>query len=274
MQRGFLLPAIAFLLCLGLNFYSHHHVIISLINSFTLGLSVYLFKEYLIIRNTTFHFFFIISLSLIPLFSYAPNLTFLSFLPLIILAIFYSYMYSKSKKKILMITLILFLLTGNLYAGELIKFPSDIQYSQFIFNSPEVNYHLNRHREDALFIPYQVRLLVYSQLIYIYAHLTNFFDFLNLKNLYDVLLLANLYPLSLGIYKVFNQYNLRHFFFASSLGTLLTTGLDRSPDKLQSLYLLGPLLIFLIILGAQNFNKKLYTALLAISLVIFFSPKV
>ncbi|TSC88563.1 MAG: Uncharacterized protein G01um10147_59 [Microgenomates group bacterium Gr01-1014_7] len=241
-------------------------------NFFTLGLSIYLFRRYLPFKTSVFRSFLIISLLLIPLFYYSPNY-FISFLPLISVGILA--LYKHFPNSLVLIAWAIFLFLGNLYSGEVIKYPFDIQHSQLIFNSPEVNYNLNRHQEDALFIPYKARLIVYSQLVYVYALLTNFFDFLNLKNLYDILLLANLYPISIGLYKIFTQkQELKSIFLVSFLITMLTSGIDRSPDKFQSLYLLTPVFIYLIILGAQSINKKLYFALWILSIFILISPKI
>lgn len=243
-----------------------------LLNYLTLGLSIYLFRRYLPSKSSLFGSFLIISLVLIPLFYYSPN-NFVSFLPLFSVGILA--LYKQFPNRFVLLIWAIFLFLGSLYSSEVIKYPFDIQHSQLIFNSPEVNYHLNRHQEDALFIPYKLRQIVYSQTIYFYALLTNFFDFMNLKNLYDVLLLANLYPIFVGIYKIFIEKNkFKHIIFSAFFVTMLTAGLDRSPDKFQSLYLLGPIFLYLILRGAQNINKKVYLALWALSFYIFINPKI
>ncbi len=273
MPHSFLLPFLSGLLSFCLNYFSHHHLFISLINSLTLGLAIYLFQNFLNLKKSIFNNFLILSSGLIPLFFYSSNYIFFSFLPLTTLGLFY--LYKKFPAKFILLIWILFLLLANLYLGEVIKYPFQIQHSQLIFNSPEVNYHLNRHQEDALFIPYRLRLLLYSKLIYVYALLTNFFDFLNLKNLYDVLLLANLYPIFIGSYKIFiEKGRFKYLIFSSFFVTILTSGVDRSADKFQSLYLLAPIFIYLILKGSQHINKKVYLILWALSFYIFINPKI
>lgn len=272
MQRGVLLPIIiSVFLSFSFNYISHYDLFISLINSLTLGSSIMLFRNYLALKNNIFNSFLYISLGLIPIFTYSPNPNFFSLLPLVTLMLIYFYI--KFSKNLLVI-LIFYLFFGNLYLGEVIKYPFDLQNTQLIFNSPEINYNIKRHQQDALFIPYKLRQVFYSQTVYAYALLTNFFDFLNLKNLSDILLLANLYPLFTGIYTSFKVRNLRFILLIALLATMLAAGIDRSPDKYQSLYLLGPIFIYLILLGVRNVNTKIYLALWTISFYIFISPKI
>ncbi len=274
MRRNLLLPiSFCFILSGLLNYFLHGDLLISLVNPFTLASSIYLFKNYFITKKFLFNSFFIISLGLIPLFYYLPNSNLISLLPLISTGILS--LYKVISKKWVIIVWVIFLLVGNSFSGEIIKYPFNIQDSQLIFNSPEINYNIKRHQSDALFIPFKLRQLVYSNLIFIYAILNNFFDFLNLKNLYDILLISSLYPLFLGCYKIFMEKNeLRDIYLITFVVVILTAGIDRSPDKFQSLYLLGPIFINLIILGVQSINKKLYLFLLLLSLFISISPKI
>lgn len=274
MGRNLLLPiSFCFILSALLNYFTHRDLLISFINPLTLVSSIYLFKKYLITRNFLFNSFFIISLGLIPLFYYLPNSNLISLLPLISVGILS--LYKHISRKWVIIIWVIFLLVGNSFSGEIIKYPFNIQNSQLIFNSPEINYNIKRHQTDALFIPFKLRQIVYSDFIFIYAILTNFFDFLNLKDLYDVLLIANLYPIFVGCYKIFMEKNgLRNIYLTTFIVVIFTAGVDRSPDKFQSLYLLGPMFINLIILGVQGINKKLYLFLLLLSLFISISPKI
>ncbi len=274
MHRSLLLTIIiASLVCLFVNYFSHHSLFTSLINSLALGLSILLFQNYLALKNNTFNNFLLISLGLMPIFSYQPDPNLFAVLPLAALILIY--LYIKQPNKYLIIIWIIYIFFGHLYLSEVIKYPFSLQDSQLIFNSPEVNLYLNQHQQDALFLPYKVRQLFYSETIYIYAALTNFFDFLNLKNLYEVLILANLYLLFTGIYKIFTEKDKLKFFFITTFSvTMLTAGIDRSPDKFQSLYLLGPLLLYLILVGAQGVNKKIYLFFWALSFFIYISPKI
>lgn len=263
-----------FILSFLINLLSHHPLLISITNSSSLGLSVYLFTKNLNLKLTLFVSLIIISFGLMPLFHFSPTYEVISLLNLFLL--FLLYLYINLHKKYLILTIWgMLLLFGNIYSGEIIKYPFNIQYSQLIFNSPEINFHINRHQQDALFIPYKIRLVVYSKLIYVYALLTNLFNFLNLKSLSDILLIANLYPLFIGIYKALKQKNkLRDIFIVGFLITALIAGVDRSTDKFQSLYLLGPIFIYLILLGLQSVNKKIYLSLWVLSLFILISPKI
>lgn len=262
----------SFLLSFFLNFFSHHNLVVSFVNSFTLVLSIYLFRNYLTLKSV-FSLFLIISLGLVPFFSYKPNNSIFALLPLFSLSILG--LYNRYPKKMVVIFYFIFLLIGNLFSGEIIKYPFDIQYSQLIFNSPEINYHIQRHQQDALFIPFKLRQVIYSESVFIYAGLTNLFDLINLKNISEILLLANTYPFFLGIYKIFVKKNkLRNIIIISFLATIITTSVDRSADRFQSPYLLSPIFIYLILLGAQGINRKIYLALFTLSFFILISPKI
>lgn len=270
--RIILLSLLSAILSSILSLSFHNNLLVSLLNSLTLGLSAYFFQSYLTTKKSLFNTLLIVSLGAIPLFYFIPNNKLLSFLPLFSLGFFFL---CRGLPRKYLIIWGLFLFFGNLYSGEIIKYPFNIQSSQLIFNSPEVNYNMYRHQQDALFIPYTARLLVYSQLIYFYAALTNLFNFLNLKNMTDVLLIANLYPLFVGFINIFKQKSrFREIFLIAFLITALVASIDRSADKFQSLYLLGPLFIYLILQGAQNINKKLYIILWILSFFVLISPKI
>lgn len=273
MRNKFLISTIlCLLLSILINYLSHKDLLVSLVNSITLTLSVYIFYNYINSKNSFLNSL-IISFPLIPLFSYLPNNTFISFLPLLSLGIIN--LYIRFPKKWILVIWALFLLLGGAYSGEIIKYPFDVQDSQLIFNSPEINYNIQRHQQDAMFLPFKARQIIYSKLIIGYAALNNFFDFLNLKNLSDILLIANLYPLFVGMYRIFGQKNsLWNIFLITFLITVLIAGIDRSPDKFQSLYLLGPVFIYLIILGINKLNRKVYFALWILTFLILISPKI
>lgn len=265
--KSLLLPALSALLSLFINFLLHHTLSVALLNSLTLGLSVCFFQYFLPPIKSLFNNFFIIFLGAIPLFFFIPTNKFFLFLPLFFLG--FLYLYKRFSKKYVLIICGLFLLFGNLYSDGIIEYPFSVQSSQLIFNSPEISYNMHRHQQDALFIPYKARLLVYSPLIYVYAALTNLFYFFNLKNLSEILLFANLYPLFTGIYIILKQKNsIKNIFLAALLITATTIGIDRSTDPFQSLYLLGPIFIYIILLGMQAINRKLYIILWILSLFL------
>ena len=278
MLNKILLPTISFVLTFILNYLFHQDLLISFLNSCSLSLSIYIFQNYLNEKKIMFNIFLTISLSLIPLFHYQPNNYLISFLPLLSLGFFYIQFFIHPTKKLfnlIILIWVLFLFFAIAYSSEIIKFPFNIQNSQLIFNSPEINYNIGRHQQDALLFPFKIRQIIYSNLIFIYAILSNFFNFFNLKNLLDILFLVNLYPLFLGIFDSLSQkVEFRILLITAILIAICSIGIDRSTDKFQSLYVLGPTLIYLIILGMKSINKKIYLALWIISFFILISPKI
>lgn len=263
---------LAFFCCFIVNVISHQDLLVSLTNSLTLIFSINFFKEY-IKKISLFTSLFLISLGLMPIFTYHPVNTYLSFLPIISLILINFYKGKPSKLKLAIIAIVLFI--SNLYVGEVIKFPISIQHTQLIFNSPEIRYNIKRHQADALYIPFKIRQLVYSEIIFVYASLSNFFNFLTLKGLVDVLLIANIYPLILGLYKTFKEKAFfRNLCIVYFLITFLVSSIDRSPDRFQSLYLLTPIFIYLMLFGFKLIHKKIYIFLFAISIFILISPKI
>lgn len=254
-----------------LNYFTHLNLLVSINNTLILILSILLFKKYLDEKKYFLNFFIIASCSLIPLtFSNTASGVF-SFFPLSFLVVLYLRNYI-SKKAGLFIFALFFFIT-SLYVSDLIKPPLSIQKSQLIFYSPEVSYHINRHQQDALFIPYSARKIVYSSTVYFYVFLTNFFNFINLKNLSDAILIANIYPLAVGIYSfIKTKSDYRSIFFASIFLAALVLGIDRSPDKFQSFYMLTPLLIYFIFNGANYVNKKIFALLWMLTILIILNP--
>lgn len=260
------------LLTLTLNLIYHHSLLVAFLNSLTLGLSIHFIQRFLNLKLSAFNIFLTTFLALMPLFHYKPANNFFSLLPLLSLGILY--LYTQFQKKLILIVWMLFLVLGMLYSNDIIKYPFKVQDHQLIFSSQEINNNLTKHQQDALYIPYRARQIVYSHLIYLYASLTSFFNFLSLKNLSDILLIANLYPLFTGIIYILKQNTkLTYPCIAAFLISIVTIGIDRSTDKYQSWYLLGPIFVLLIMLGAQRISKKLYLILWVLSFFIFISPK-
>lgn len=257
-----------------LNLTSHHNPLVSILNSLSLGSSVYFSQIYLRQSASIFNTFLVISLGLIPLFYYIPKEAYFSLLPLLTLGFIYLAKRNISYIHVIVILFGLFFFIGNIILSEIVKYPFKIQLNQLIFNTPELNNNIFKHQQDALFIPYKIRLVIYSKLIYFYALLINLFNTLTLKSLSDTLLIANLYPLFIGVYDILRQRSkMTYFYIVAFLITALTVGIDRSTDKFQSVYLLGPMLVILILLGAQRINKKIFLSLWILSLFILLSPK-
>lgn len=175
-----------FFLCFSLNIITHGKLLVGLINSLVFSLSIFFFKN-LSAKSSIISYIFIILLG-------AQN--FILYFPYIYLTFMLILQKGKSKNLLLFLGLSLFYI--SLISGGVIGLPFHVNTNQLIFNIPETNYAIAQHQKDALYIPFSIRPLIYSNLIYIYVFFTNIANFINFKNLYDVLLLANLYPLTSG----------------------------------------------------------------------------
>lgn len=135
-----------------------------------------------------------------------------------------------------------------------------------IFSMIEVQDGIKKHQKDALYIPFRLRPLIYNDLIYINFSLSRIADFISLKTLYDILLLANLYPFFWGLKRK------KFIAFAAILVALLLIGINKSPDKFSSFFIISPILVYFILRGLEKVNTKIYLFLLAVSLVIITGP--
>lgn len=263
----------AILLCLLLNLFSHQSASYAVLNSLLYAIS--LLFIYKVLDN---HFLttplFIILTAFIPLFRFGPATTIIYIFP-------FAYIISWfiagkiSRYKYLFITLgLILLLWGALISNNILTFPKHFNPEHLIINDKVSLDIIKYHQKDARYVPYTARLIIFNKSVYLYTFFESIFNFLTFKNLYDTLLFANLYPLIIGLILAYKN-RARPINIVVLLGaalTLIITGLNKTPDKFNSLFTAAPLLFYLIILGLAKVNKKLYSALFVISMILSISP--
>jgi hypothetical protein len=259
--------------CFFLNIFTHHNIQYAFYNSLLLGTSL-LMVNLATNKLTGLIPVFIIVTSLIPLFHFIPNN------PIIYIFI-YTYLtlwliaskFTKVRNIFIAVGFVS-LLWGTLISNNILTFPSILNRDRLIFNDRVSQEKISYHQKDARYVPYRVRLILFNKSINIYSFFSSIFHFLTLKNLYDTLLLANIYPLVVGVIQACKNRT-RSFNGNTLLALLLTfmiVGLNRSPDKFNSLFIAAPLFLYLIYLGLQKINKNIYIVLFIFSLILATNP--
>lgn len=267
----------AFFLCFALNFLNHGQLFVAILNSLLLVLSIFFFQSFSGKKIFSITPVFLILLGVIPLFHFNPQQVFTNYLQLTTLGLWLFAIKIRNKKiKYLLFSAgILFIFWGSLTTGRLLNWSFDFDKERTIFHVPSFQNAIIRHRKEALYAPFQLRPLIFSSLVYFYNFLANIAHFLSLKNLYDVLLIANLYPLFWGLTSSLKSAKNKHgLIYLGLLVTLIVIGLNRVPDKFNSLYFSSPLLLYFILLGLEKINIKVYALLLFLSLIMIASPQV
>ena len=263
----------AVLLCLFINLLAKNIYCFGFFNSVLLGATltfIYLADNKLF----KLPLLFILTLSLIPLFSFVPTQTFLYFLVALSMLFWLAAIRFPIHKHIFIVTGFIIFIYGTLISNNLITPYFKTNPERFIWSVPETNQAIITHQQSSFYTVYRLRILLYNKGIYIYSALTSIAGLLNLKNLYDTLLLANIYPLVLGLQeslknrrKLINKIALWVLIF-----TLFFAGITRSPDKFASLFIAAPILTFLIMSGFQRINKLIYVLLFIFSIILLSAP--
>ncbi len=275
MNKKIAIILITFVVCFVVNLLRQNQVLTAIINALLLSLSMGLLVNIDEKRNSLLKYFSLVAFALIPLFQFSPQQFITRLFPFVVLLIWLiqdklKYINQLFLTRIIFITGIILIFLGNLITGAMISVPLNFNTQQTIFTMPVVSNAIIKHQHDALYIPFRMRPLVYNNSVYVYFLFTRLMEFLSLKTLYDVLLLANLYPLFWGMYLgVKNLSSKSAFAFSGILVTLLVIGINKSPDKFNSFYIISPFFIYFILLGLEKVNNKLYLLLVALSLLIF-----
>lgn len=193
----------------------------------------------------------------VPIFAFSYQKLLFNLFPL--LTLLFLFLIVRFESKVVFVFGLIFILLAGLMVnnGDTIFMRSDIAKA------------ISQHQLDAQFLPFKLRPLFYNGLIYFYFLLGQTANFLSLKNLYDLLLLANFYPLILGIILVAKKSSLIKYFLLGSLAIgFLVMGLPVSPSSISILFILIPVIIYLILSSFEKMNKKIYLGFFLLSLFI------
>lgn len=163
-----------------------------------------------------------------------------------------------------------YILLANIFLNTIIIWPFHFQASHTILSDKHMTEAIFQHQQDALYLFFRLRSLLFNSLIYPYVTLANTANFLSLYNLANIFLIANLYPLTLGVIKLLTNRSAseRYFILGSIIITLLAIGFSRSVSEKPSLFLITPLLIYVLLLGLKQINVKWYLILLVLTLAV------
>lgn len=204
-----------------------------------------------------------------PLFHYQPpQLIFIS-LPFLTLLILIIIIKNKYKGWILSLGC-LYILVASLFISGIITWPFHFQIDHTILADKHISDAILQHQQDALYLPFKLRPVLFNSLVYLYSLLTHASYFLSFSNLYNIFLLANLYPLIIGSVSLMrNNLPVERFFIMGGIAiSVLVVGFSRSIQEMSVLFVASPLFIYLILTGLRKVNVKLYLALLAFSFAI------
>lgn len=252
-------------ICFLVNLLLGNQFTFSVLNSIILLTSLLIFQRFNKKKKVSL---LIILISLVPIFLYQPiNIL----VPLCLLLSLILLFLADKYNNFFLISSLLFFSLSSLLSNGILTSKSDLNFQRLIWNRELIEHKIITHQRDAMYLPYPIRRAVYNRGIYIYQGLADFFKLISLKNLADLILLANLYPLAIGVKQIWKK-NKKHLKYLSHfLGlTILITGLSRYIDKFHSLYSFGPFLIYLIMLGVNKVNKKIYFGLMGLSLFLTF----
>ncbi len=263
------------LFCFTLNIINHGNILVGILNPLLLLFSIYFYLKFsgqkLLSFKSSFFVSPLILIGAIPLFTQNQDV-FVILLAIITSLLFLYYLTSRFRKIVFLI-IILYLLLSSFYTSGVIKLPFLFQNNQFILSDDWTNLYISRMQDEALYMPYKLRLIIFNGSVYFYVYLSKIAGLFTFKNLYDVLLVANLYPLAKGLILDLKDWNRsKTLIILSMLLVSFITVSSRSVDILKTFTLLSPFLIYFILRGFNSMNKILYLVLFILSIVIAISP--
>lgn len=266
------------LICFSLNIINHGDILVGILNTLLLFLSIYFYLKFSQQKLSSAKSLNFISPSLfliaaIPLFTHNYKI-FIILLAIGICLLFLLY-FTGNFKKILIFIVLPYILIASFYANGLIELPFSFQLDRFIFSDDWINLYVLQMQNEALYVPYKIRLLIFNSSVYFYVLLSKAVSLYMFKNLYDVLLIANLYPLVKGLIVDLKDWNrLKTLIIICMLVISFTTVISRTVDIFNTFILLSPFLMYFILRGFKSVNKIIYLSLFIFSVVIATSPSV
>lgn len=210
--------------------------------------------------------------SLLPLFHLPGRQTAVVFMVLLIILLLNLSLKVRVKWPIFLVLIIssAFL---SLYLNNLVRFPFTFQSELIIFTERWGNQAILEMKNQALYLPFPLRGLVFNRAVYLYSLLANLAEFFNIKNFSEVIFIGNLYPLIGGVVNSFKRkVELKPYLFFFLLPVVIANGLSRFTDNQNTFLLLSPIILVFCFLGLEKINKRIYFLLLVLSLIIYTSP--
>jgi len=154
---------------------------------------------------------------------------------------------------------------GVLWTTKVINGNFSYDSVKTIFDIAFISDSIVRHQQDAIYLPYKIRLMIFNDGIYLFQILRNIFNFWTLSNINSTVLLANLYPIYLGIKAVYEKRYYRMYWVLLLFGSV-AIGINKMVDARSAVIVLLPVFCFLFWYGIRRVDLKLYSIFLVVSL--------
>jgi hypothetical protein len=249
-------------LCFILSLINHSGTTYAVFNS--VSLIAYLFLAKLWFKDKlTNNIWLLPLLAFIPLFHHPVRYPLIPLLELSTPGAFIFFTLNKNKLLNIPIAIIWItcVIVAILLQGNILNLPSSFDKERLILPDPTVNSIIKRQTEEALYLPYRLRIPVYVTFGYANYYLTNLFGFLKYYNFYTLLLPVNFFFFILGIYYSFINCPVRlKLVYIPLLISILIAGMTKLPDKFLFLYACRGCLVILSIWGffSSGFRWKYY----------------
>ncbi len=172
-------------------------------------------------------------------------------------------------KLLLILTLVSVIFFGGLFTTRVINNDFSIDRVKLITDMPSIKDGIFQHQQDALYVPYKIRLIIFNKSVYVYKVLRNIANFWSLNNINKVILLANIYPIILGLKEL--SLKRKDVFWVSVLGLFagsVVIGLNKMVDARVATWFMLPIFGYLAFKGFSKINFKTYMFLLFFSLFL------
>lgn len=258
-------------LCFLLNIINHGSFVIGILNSLFLGLLLFFYQSFSVKKLASLDPVYFMLLGIIPIFVHQYEDIKVIFFAMGLTALMIIYLKTKINPLIYIIFLYIFITV--LYVGRIFDPPFSFQSNRLIVSDNLTNVAIRRMQDEALYMPYTFRLIIFNCSVYLYVILSKVAELFMIGNLATVLLIANIYPLVKGLVSELKSFDRRKFFMISGvLLTSLTIVLGRSVDIFSAFYLMSPFLIYFMLQGLNLVNRKIYLLFVIFSIFIATSP--
>lgn len=259
-------------LCFLVNIIFHNSILVAAFNTLLIGLSLSFFHYFSNTGILSIPLASLALLSLTPLFNHEYKDINVILLAIGVIVLLFVYLKIKLKKFFIFIIL-LYTLFAVFYVSGIIRLPLSFQSDRLIFADPRTKLAITNMQNEALYVPYKIRQLLFNNTVYLYVLMSKTAELFSLNNISNTFLLANLYPLTVGLVQYLRTGNKERFVMLSTLLlTPLAASFSRTIDVFNIFLLIAPLIIYFILLGANLINQKIYFLLFLMSLLLVTSP--
>lgn len=149
-------------------------------------------------------------------------------------------------KTAMVLTMLALVVMGGFISSEMYIWGSGFNQDRFFWEQADFKNQIFTRENEAMYMPYRLRVIVYKWPIVVNYWLGNAFGLVKINNLIGIVGILNIFPLIYGLICVNKDKWLVYGWLTVAT---LVGAMNRMPDKSNTFYLALPVLVYLIYIG-------------------------